>query len=65
MRINEFTQNKLSEAPKYKLNKDGTYTLIKEPDQPKTNKKFGDDFMNYLKGMPGAAVDNIKSDCTS
>ena len=29
MRINEFTQNKLSEAPKYKLNKDGTYTLIK------------------------------------
>ena len=61
MRINEFTQDKLSEAPKYKLNKDGTYTLIKEPDQPKTNKKFGDDFMNYLKGMPGAAVDNIKA----
>jgi LysM repeat protein len=61
MRINEFTQNKLSEAPKYKLNKDGTYTLIKEPDQPKTSKKFGDDFMNYLKGMPGAAVDNIKA----
>jgi len=62
MRINEFTQNKLSEAPKYKLNKDGTYTLIKEPVQPNTNKKkFGDDFMNYLKGMPGAAVDNIKA----